>query len=82
MDLAVEYRKRWYILEVKLVHKYETPETVQAEGLEQIERYRDRIDPAAPAYLVIFDRRPQAKETPWEERIGWTREGTVTVLRG
>jgi hypothetical protein len=82
MDLAVEYRKRWYILEVKLVHKYETPETVQEEGLEQIARYRDRIDSAAPAYLVIFDRRPQAKETPWEERIGWTREGTVTVVRG
>jgi hypothetical protein len=79
MDLAVEYRKRWYILEVKLVHKHETPETVQAEGLEQIARYRDRID---PAYLVIFDRRPQAKETPWEDRIGWAREGTVTVVRG
>jgi hypothetical protein len=82
MDLAVEYRKRWHILEVKLVHKYETPEAVQAEGLEQIARYRDRIDAAAPAYLLIFDRRPQAKETPWEERLGWTREGTVTVLRG
>jgi hypothetical protein len=81
-DLAVEYRRRWYILEVKLIHKHETPETVQAEGLEQIARYRDRIDPAAPAYLVIFDRRPQAKETPWEERIGWAREGTVTVVRG
>jgi hypothetical protein len=52
MDLAVEYRKRWFILEVKLVHKYETPETVQA------------------------------KEAPWEDRIGWTQEGTVTVLRG
>ncbi|MDR0719448.1 MAG: PD-(D/E)XK nuclease domain-containing protein [Treponema sp.] len=82
MDLAVEYRKRWFILEVKLVHKYETPETVQAESLEQIARYRDRINAAAPAYLVIFDRRPQAKETPWEERLGWTREGTVTVVRG
>jgi hypothetical protein len=81
-DLAVEYRKRWYILEVKLIHKHETPETVQAEGLGQIARYRDRIDAAAPAYLVIFDRRPQAKETPWEERIGWAREGTVTVVRG
>jgi hypothetical protein len=82
MDLAVEYRKRWFILEVKLVHKYETPESVQTEGLEQIGRYRNRIDVAAPAYLLIFDRRPQAKETPWEERLGWTREGTVTVVRG
>jgi hypothetical protein len=81
MDLAVEYRKRWYILEVKLVRDYETPETVQEEGLEQIGRYRDRIDAGAPAYLVIFDRRSQARNTPWEERLGWTREGAVTALR-
>jgi hypothetical protein len=81
MDLAVEYRKRWYILEVKLVHNYETPEAVQAEGLVQIERYRDRIDPAAPAYLLVFDRRARSKEMPWEERLGWTQEGTVTALR-
>jgi hypothetical protein len=82
MDLAVEYRKRWYILEVKLVHSHETPETVQEEGLEQIARYRDRIDAAAPAYLIIFDRRPQAREKSWEERLGWTQEGPVTVLQG
>jgi hypothetical protein len=81
MDLAVEYRKRWFILEVKLVRRHETPDTVQAEGLEQIARYRDRIDAAAPAYLLIFDRRPQAKELPWEERLGWSQEGTVTVLK-
>jgi hypothetical protein len=82
MDLAIEYRKRWFILEVKLVHRYETPETVKAEGLEQIARYRDRIDAAAPAYLIIFDRRPQAREQPWENRLSWTQEGTVTVMQG
>jgi hypothetical protein len=81
MDLAVEYRKRWYILEVKLVHNHETPETVREEGLEQIARYRDRIDAGAPAYLLIFDRRSQAGNRPWEERLGWTQEGAVTVLR-
>ncbi|MDR0597177.1 MAG: PD-(D/E)XK nuclease domain-containing protein [Treponema sp.] len=81
MDLAVEYKKRWYILEVKLVHKHETPESVQEEGLAQITRYRDRIDAAASAHLIIFDRRPQAKELPWEDRLGWTREGPVTALR-
>ena len=81
MDLAVEYKKRWYILEVKLVHQYETPESVQEEGLTQIARYRDRIDAAAPAYLLVFDRRPQAKDLPWEERLGWTQEGSVTALR-
>ncbi|MDR0669574.1 MAG: PD-(D/E)XK nuclease domain-containing protein [Treponema sp.] len=81
MDLAIEYQERWYILEVKLVHNYETPESVEEEGLEQIVRYRDRIDAAASAYLLVFDRRSQAKEKPWEERLGWTQEGAVTVLR-
>jgi hypothetical protein len=81
MDLAIEYRKCWHILEVKLVHSYETPKSVEAEGLVQIARYRDRIDAAASAYLIVFDRRPQAKETPWEDRLGWTQEGAVTVLR-
>jgi hypothetical protein len=82
MDLYVEYRGAGYIIEIKLIHEKQNPEQVAARGLEQIARYRDRIDTTAPAYLVIFDRRPQAKETPWEERLGWTREGTVTVVRG
>jgi hypothetical protein len=80
MDLAVEYDKRWYIIEIKLVRSYNTPEEIRTEGLRQISCYRDKIDPSAPAYLVIFDRRPKAKEKPWEERITWTTEGTVQVL--
>jgi hypothetical protein len=80
MDLAIEYDKRWYIIEIKLVHSYNTPEEIKTEGLQQIAAYRDKIDPSAPAYLVIFDRRPKAKEKPWEERITWTAEGTVQVL--
>jgi hypothetical protein len=82
MDLYVEYRGSTYIIEIKMIHEKQSPEQVAAKGLEQIVRYRDSKAPSAPAYLVIFDRRPQTKETPWEERIGWTREGTVTVLRG
>jgi hypothetical protein len=81
MDLAIEYRKRWYILEIKLIHNYETSESVEAEGLAQITRYRDRTAANASAYLLVFDRRSQAKELPWEDRLGWKQEGTVTVVR-
>ncbi|MDR0730703.1 MAG: ATP-binding protein, partial [Treponema sp.] len=76
------YKNDKYIIEVKLIHDGQNPEQITAKGLEQIARYRDSKAPGAPAYLLIFDRRPQAREKPWEERIGWTQEGPVTVLRG
>jgi hypothetical protein len=81
MDLYVEYKGGKYIIEVKLIHDRQSPEQVTAKGLEQIAKYRDSKAPNAPAYLVIFDRRSQARETPWEDRLGWTQEGAVTVLR-
>jgi hypothetical protein len=81
MDLAVEYNNRWYIIEIKLLREYNTPEEVKTEGMEQITKYRDKIDGKAPAYLAIFDRRPKAKQKPWEERLGWEAEGGVTVVR-
>jgi hypothetical protein len=82
MDLYVEYQGGKYVIEVKLARKKQSLEQVTAKGLEQIARYRKTKAPDAPAYLVIFDRRPQAKDLPWEERLGWAREGTVTVVRG
>ncbi|MDR1331140.1 MAG: PD-(D/E)XK nuclease domain-containing protein [Tannerella sp.] len=83
MDLAVEYAGRCYIIEIKIIYSYDTPETVREEGLEQIQAYRDRIDASAPAYLVIFDRRPESKKLSWDERISWEVDGAdcVTVLR-
>ncbi|MDR1637487.1 MAG: PD-(D/E)XK nuclease domain-containing protein [Treponema sp.] len=81
MDLYVEYKGGRYIIEVKLIHDRQSPEQVTARGLEQIAKYRDSKAPDAPAYLLIFDRRPRVKEAPWEERLGWTREGSVTVVR-
>jgi hypothetical protein len=78
VDLAVEYHKKWYIIEIKLIHSYETPEAVKKEGLEQIRRYREQIDPAAPAYLVIFDRRPE--KPTWDKRLGWNEEESVVVV--
>jgi hypothetical protein len=82
MDLAVEYKKRIYIIEIKLIHSYDTPAEIHEEGLEQIQRYRDKIDKVAPAYLVIFDRRLETRQTiPWEQRLTWAEEGGITVVR-
>jgi hypothetical protein len=80
MDLGVEYNKRWYIIEIKLIHSYETTNEVRGEGLRQIVKYRDRIARSAPAYLVIFDRRPEAKQRSWDERLTWKSEDAVTVI--
>ena len=84
MDLAVEYDKRWYIIEIKLIHSYDTPADVREEGLRQIAAYRDKAAADAPAYLVIFDRRDDAKSRPWDEKIYWHEETIsskmITVL--
>jgi hypothetical protein len=80
MDLAVEYNNQWFIIEVKIIHSYDTPNEVREEGLEQIRAYRDRYGSDTPAYLVIFDRRPAAKELPWSDRIQWTKDGEVTIV--
>jgi hypothetical protein len=80
MDLGVEYNGHWYIIEIKLIHYYETPQMVREEGLEQIKSYRDKLAPEAPAYLVIFDRRAETREKPWDERILWEKEGDINVL--
>ncbi|MDR2116401.1 MAG: PD-(D/E)XK nuclease domain-containing protein [Planctomycetaceae bacterium] len=82
LDLAVEYAGKYYIIEVKIIYYYDTPVVVREEGLKQIQGYRDKIDISAPAYLVIFDRRPQAKELSWDEKISWTIDETnnVTIL--
>jgi hypothetical protein len=42
--------------------------------------YRDKIDGASPAYLLIFDRRPAAKQKTWDERLPWTSEKTITMV--
>jgi hypothetical protein len=80
MDLGIEYHQLWFIIEIKLVHFHDSPQTVREEGLEQIRAYRDRIAPNAPAYLIIFDRRAQTKQKSWDERISWEQESDVTVL--
>jgi hypothetical protein len=80
MDLYIEYKEHGYIIEIKLIHAKQGAETVRAKGLEQLTRYRDIKAPTAPAYLLIFDRRPEAKDLSWENRISWKKEGDITVL--
>ncbi|MDR1881045.1 MAG: PD-(D/E)XK nuclease domain-containing protein [Tannerellaceae bacterium] len=81
MDLAVEYGKALYIIEIKLIHSYDdAPGIVREEGLEQVRAYRDKTDAQAPAYLILFDRRDKTKQKPWDERITWSVEDNVTVI--
>ncbi|MDR0910550.1 MAG: PD-(D/E)XK nuclease domain-containing protein [Spirochaetaceae bacterium] len=80
MDIAVEYKEKIYIIEIKLIHNYDTPDMVREEGSEQIERYRDKIDKNAPCYLLIFDRRDASKKAPWDERLSWNIEDGITVV--
>jgi len=80
MDLYVEYLNDKFIIEIKLIHEWDTPQNVREEGLSQTARYRDKIDANAPAYLVIFDRRPETKQKTWDERISWSEENGITVL--
>jgi hypothetical protein len=80
MDLHIEYNNSHYIVEIKLVRWYQTPDVVRKKGLQQIRVYRDRIGVGIPSYLVIFDRRPETKQKPWEDRILWGRDEEVNVL--
>jgi hypothetical protein len=78
MDLAIEYKGAWNIIEIKLLRKNRTFEAVREEGSKQILQYRQRIDPAAACYLVIFDRRPDKPE--WAERLVWKQDQNVIVV--
>jgi hypothetical protein len=80
MDLFVEYNKKCFIIEIKLIHSYDTGEDVKKEGLEQITCYRDSIDHSTPSYLVIFDRRPAARQKTWDERLKWSEKDGITVV--
>jgi hypothetical protein len=84
MDLAVLYGGTWSIIEIKLVHPGDGRDATVKEGLKQICRYRDLIDPKARALLVVFDRTPAGRALPWDSRITWVLRdaegGTVNVL--
>ncbi|MDR1479282.1 MAG: PD-(D/E)XK nuclease domain-containing protein, partial [Planctomycetaceae bacterium] len=80
MDLFIEFKGTQHIIEVKLIHDYDTPTEVKNEGIEQVLSYRDKIGKHVPCYLLIFDRRSENKKLAWEQRITWDVEGEVTVV--
>ena len=80
VDLYVEFNGFRHIIEIKMVHWYQTPEAVRKTGLKQIIKNRDRFSPDIPAYLVIFDRCPEIRQKSWDERITWERESDIIVL--
>jgi len=71
MDLLIEYEGKQNIIEIKILHDYDTPAGVREEGVEQVLKYRDRIARNAPCYLVVFNRRSDVKIIPWETRLTW-----------
>ena len=80
MDLAVQYNHVWNIIEIKLLRDPYTFDDVVEEGSRQILRYRERIDSNAACYLVVFDRRKSAKETPWNEKLNRINRGAITII--
>jgi hypothetical protein len=85
VDLAVEYGGNWTVIEIKLVSRMGREKTI-SKGLEQTQRYRDRISRGCSAYLVVFDRSPAGRAKSWEERLTWEEVnapgGLVTVVGG
>ncbi len=65
-----------FCIEIKLVHPKRGRETTLEMGLDQIARYDDTIR-ADSLHLVIFDRRPEYRAKPWEERLA--REARTTA---
>jgi ferritin-like metal-binding protein YciE len=82
MDLAVRYHGKIYIIEIKLIRDYNNAQTIKEDGLMQIAKYRDSLDPKAAAYLIIFDRRSENKKASWDERITWEQEAGGIVVVG
>ncbi|GHU16213.1 hypothetical protein FACS1894163_05130 [Spirochaetia bacterium] len=80
MDLFVEYNTNKYIIEIKLIHEKQSPDTIRSKGIQQTAAYRNTKAPSSPAYLVIFDRRSVAKQKNWDERLLWQREADITVV--
>jgi len=76
VDLMIAFGGRRNIIEIKLVHPKRGRETTLAMGLEQIARYDDKMG-ADSLHLVIFDRRPETRAKPWEERLGRVERATA-----
>ena len=80
LDLSLYFKNLWYIIEIKIICEHDSTAAIREEGLTQIARYRDRIDPSAQSYLVIFDRRKKSQTLPWEQKIKWETAADITIL--
>ena len=87
MDLAVEYKGEWNIVEIKLLRTGRSFDQVRAEGIKQVKRYFDTFVPPVGyhknvqnVYLIIFDRRSDDVKPSWNERITWEHDSNVTIL--
>ena len=80
MDLALLFNNEWFIIEVKLIHNYDTFDAVLEEGLEQVRWYRDRFDKVKATILAIFDRREKSKALSWDEKIHQETDGDVSIF--
>ncbi|MDR0681058.1 MAG: hypothetical protein LBG15_04290, partial [Dysgonamonadaceae bacterium] len=82
MDLFVEYEDYRCVIEIKILHDYDSYRSLLDEAIEQTLRYRDRFDKTIPAYLLIFDRRSESKKAVWEERITWNENVEGVTVAG
>jgi len=80
MDIFINFKGESFIIEIKMLRDHDSPTTIETEGLEQIQRYRDKFEKETPVYLIIFDRRTETKLKTWDERIFWKQSGCVEVL--
>jgi len=80
MDLRIDYNGYRYIIEIKLLRSYHSPDAFRKKALMQVRQYRDKFGAQTPAYLMIFDRRPERISKSWDERISWEIDEDVTVL--
>jgi len=83
MDLFVVFGGKKHLVEIKLVHPRMGREKTLQKSLEQVMAYASTVAPDT-CHLVIFDRRPEWREKPWEERLGWEEQvvasRSVTVV--
>jgi hypothetical protein len=68
IDLAIFWKKSCHIFEIKIVSPKHGFESTLLQGKTQIARYSDKL-PSTTRTLVIFDRRPEMKAKPWDERL-------------
>jgi hypothetical protein len=85
MDLGVEYKGKWEVIEVKLWRDGQSYEKLKESGIKQVKNYKESLSAKrrgaeAGCYLIIFDRRVEAEKLPWSEKLKWSKEEDVTVV--